>query len=290
MKKVAVITRTKDRAVLLRRALRSVERQKFRDFCWVLVNDAGDHKPVDEVAALAKRDGVEVHVIHRAESSGMEAATNAGLKASKSKYVAIHDDDDSWHPDFLERTVAFLEAEALFVGVVCHSEEVHEELKGNAVIEKSRKPMNAEIHDIHISELFYRNLFPPISLLYRREVLAHIGLYDEALPVLGDWDFNLRLILHGEIAVIEETLAHYHVRKAKHHAPNSIHSSPYLHKRYEAVIRNRLIRAGLDHGTLHPGSLMALSSFGRTTRGVRKTADAQKGWLPLPRILKKNSK
>jgi GT2 family glycosyltransferase len=146
--------------------------------------------------------------------------------------------------------------------------------------------MNAEIHDIHISELFDRNLFPPISLLYRREVLEAIGPYDEALPVLGDWDFNLRLILHGEIAVIEETLACYHTRRTKHHDPNSIHSNPYLHKRYEAVIRNRLIRAGLAHGTIHPGSLMALSSFGRSRRGVKSKLGTHTGWFGLQRFIR----
>ena len=285
MKKVAIITRTRNRALLLCRAARSVERQTLRDFSWVVVNDGGDGEEVETIVAHAKENGVDAHVVHRAASTGMEAASNAGLAASKSEYIAIHDDDDSWHPDFLLRTVAFLEADPLFVGVICHTEEVREEIKGGAIVEKSRRPMNAEIHDIHISELFYRNLFPPISLLYRREVLEAIGPYDEALPVLGDWDFNLRLILHGEIAVIEETLAYYHARRAKHHDPNSIHSNPYLHKRYEAVIRNRLIRAGLAHGTIHPGSLMALSSFGRSRRGVKSKLGTHQGWLPLARLL-----
>ena len=93
MKKVAIITRTRDRAALLRRAMRSVEKQTFRDFCWVVVNDAGEHGPVDEVVRHAKEAGIEVHTIHRAESTGMEAASNAGLQASKSQYIAIHDDD-----------------------------------------------------------------------------------------------------------------------------------------------------------------------------------------------------
>lgn len=281
MKKVAVITRTKDRQILLRRALKSVDQQGFRDFSWVIVNDAGEKKPVDEVAALAKQSGIDVHVIHRSESKGMEAATNAGIHASNSEYLSIHDDDDSWHPDFLNRMVAFLDADSLFAGVVCHSEEVTEEIKGNKVVEKSRKPMNAEIHDIHISELFYRNLFPPISLLYRREVLCQTGLYDEALPVLGDWDFNLRLILHGDIAVLEERLAFYHVRKSLNHAPNSIHSKPHLHKRYEAVIRNRLIRSGIRDSSLHPSVIMALASFGRSKRGVSITTNKEKPWIFL---------
>jgi hypothetical protein len=33
---------------------------------------------------------------------------------------------------------------------------------------------------------------------------------------------------------------------------------------------------------------MALSSFGRSKRGVRKPTESPKGWLPLPKILKKN--
>jgi glycosyltransferase involved in cell wall biosynthesis len=286
MKKVAVITRTKHRPLLLRRAARSVARQKFRDFQWVVVNDGGDPEEVEAALEPARREEVQIHTVHHRESRGMETASNAGLAASKSVYITIHDDDDTWHPAFLDRTVSFLESDPLFVGVICHTEEIREEIKGRSITEKSRRPMNAEIHDIHISELFYRNLFPPISLLYRREALQAIGAYDERLPVLGDWDFNLRLILHGEIAVIEETLAYYHVRKARQHAPNSIHDTPYLHKRYEAVIRNRLIRAALDHGTMHPGSLMALSSFGRSRRGVKKASGAEKGWLPLHRLLK----
>jgi glycosyltransferase involved in cell wall biosynthesis len=286
MPATAIITRTKDRPLLLHRAARSVARQKYRDFAWVVVNDGGDRGEVEAALEPARQHEVDLHLVHRRESTGMEAASNAGLAASKSEYIAIHDDDDTWHPAFLERTVSFLESAPLFVGVICHSEEVREEIKGRSIVERSRRPLNSEVHDIHISELFYRNLFPPISLLYRRSALEAIGAYDERLPVLGDWDFNLRLILHGEIAVIEETLAYYHVRKARHQAPNSIHDTPYLHKRYEAVIRNRLIRAALDHGTMHPGSLMALSSFGRVRRGVKKSGAADKSWLPLQRLLK----
>ena len=118
MKKVAVITRTRNRALLLRRAARSVERQTFRDFCWVVINDGGDGEEVETIVGRAQENGVDAHVVHRAASTGMEAASNAGLAASNSTYIAIHDDDDSWHPDFLLRTVTFLEADPLFVGVI----------------------------------------------------------------------------------------------------------------------------------------------------------------------------
>ena len=59
MKNVAVITRTRNRALLLRRAARSVERQTFRDFSWVVVNDGGDGeevKPVPDVLVALVED------------------------------------------------------------------------------------------------------------------------------------------------------------------------------------------------------------------------------------------
>lgn len=42
--KVAVITRTKDRGILLERAIKSVHKQTMMDFIHVIINDAGDKK------------------------------------------------------------------------------------------------------------------------------------------------------------------------------------------------------------------------------------------------------
>ncbi|WP_363323715.1 glycosyltransferase, partial [Accumulibacter sp.] len=43
---VAVITRTKDRPLLLQRALESVSGQSLTDIQWVIVNDGGEPAPV----------------------------------------------------------------------------------------------------------------------------------------------------------------------------------------------------------------------------------------------------
>jgi glycosyltransferase involved in cell wall biosynthesis len=51
----------------------------------------------------------ELRVLHHAHSKGMEAASNAGIHASTGEFVVIHDDDDSWHPDFLRETVDYLD-------------------------------------------------------------------------------------------------------------------------------------------------------------------------------------
>jgi glycosyltransferase involved in cell wall biosynthesis len=278
MKTVAVITRTKNRPLMLPRAARSVALQKFRDFEWVVINDAGKREPVDEVVRQSKEAGLEARATHRDASKGMEAAANQGVLESDSKYVAIHDDDDTWDPEFLSAMTGLLDANSHYIGAVSHTMKVDERIEGDRIKTIRKKPLNADLEQIHITELFYRNLFPPISLVYRRAALDKIGLYDESLPVLGDWDFNLRLVMEGDIAVIPRPLAFYHSRPTAKSgsAANSIHGSPNLHKQYEAIIRNHFIRNAAKSGALSPGLLMAITSSGRRPRGI-----ARNSWLKL---------
>ena len=96
MKKVAIITRTQNRPLLLKRAMESVSSQTFKDFVWVVVNDADEKENVDKIVLQAESRGIDVLILHRPESSGMEAASNHGVHNSESEYLAIHDDDDTW--------------------------------------------------------------------------------------------------------------------------------------------------------------------------------------------------
>lgn len=82
--KIAVITRTKDRPLLLARCIRTVLEQTETDWIHVIVNDGGDPAPVDAaVKRHADRYRNRVRVIHNATSAGMEAASNIGIRASE---------------------------------------------------------------------------------------------------------------------------------------------------------------------------------------------------------------
>lgn len=79
--RVAVITRTKDRPLLLRRAIRSVLDQTFKDWLLVIVNDGGDPANVSVVVdELADELGDQVLVLHHPISMGMQTAANAGAE------------------------------------------------------------------------------------------------------------------------------------------------------------------------------------------------------------------
>ncbi|BBK43974.1 hypothetical protein STVA_39940 [Allostella vacuolata] len=260
---VAVITRTKDRAVLLRRAIESVLSQGVADWVHVIVNDGGDPAPVDAlVAGFRDRYAGRLQVIHNPRSLGMEAASNVGLRATDSRYVVIHDDDDSWEPDFLAATVAFLDSQGdgRVAGVITHSVRIDERIAGNQVEIERRQPYNDWVRSITLFRMAGGNMFPPISFLFRRDMLERVGYYREDLPVLGDWEFNLRFLARHDIGVLPRPLALYHHRPSNTDPAyaNSIFGAQDKHALYDALIRNELMRQDLDSGRLGLGTLVNL--------------------------------
>ena len=255
--RVAIITRTLSRPLTLRRAMASVLSQSYRDWCWVVVNDGGASGPVDYIAAAASDQAVSVKVIHHAESAGMEAASNAGIAACRSEYIVIHDDDDTWEPEFLSQMVDFLDARELFAGVVCHTTQIDEEIADGAIRELERSDYNSYLENVQIGDMVRRNQFPPISFLFRRAAHDAVGPFDETLPVLGDWDFALRMLMSYDIGVLPSALANYHLRPASD-APddaygNTLYSGIDTHVVYDAVVRNKALRQDLASGKLGLG-------------------------------------
>ncbi len=245
--RVAVIVRTKNRPLLLARALDSVLSQTYRDFTIVVVNDAGDVAPVQEqIDAVADRADGRILLVDNAVSRGREAAMNIGLAASSSTYVVIHDDDDAWAPTFLERTASHLD-ETGRQAVGTRSEVVYERIVGDQIITEGRELLATDKSEITLLDTLVRNYTPTNSLLYRREIHELIGDYDESLPVLADWDFMLRLLRVHEVDFIDgEPLAFWHRRPdAVGDEGNSVHAGRSEHAHWDAFIRDRYLRADL---------------------------------------------
>lgn len=245
---VGIILRTKDRPACLPRALASIKNQTFTDWHLVIVNDGGNATVVTTALAPFKDAfGKRLTVINHDKSHGRGPAVNVGIKACATEFIVLHDDDDSWHPDFLQETVAFLrnEANTDCGGVICQTTQVIEEIKGNQLIEKQRNDYISHQNPyprISLYRLLMQNTYAPISFLFRRSVVDEIGYFND-LPVLEDWDFNIRTILSFEIGVLFKHLAFYHHRLNQDAAyANSIIAESALCLQYETLIRNNSLR------------------------------------------------
>jgi glycosyltransferase involved in cell wall biosynthesis len=268
MPAVSVVTRTKNRPLLLQRALDSVGQQRFTDWEHLIVNDGGDPSPVDRLAAGEPRR----RTIHNPRSYGMEAASNVALRQARGRYVVVHDDDDSWDPAFLEATVALLDQAAPSVGgVITGTVKVRERIEGDRVIRIDETPINEWLEQVTLRRVAVDNPFQTIAFLYRRAILDQIGYYREDLPVAGDWEFNLRFCRLYEIAVIRRPLARYHLREGVNTVnSNSVLTGELAH--WEARLRNKLLRRDLAAGQPGLGFMVNVSPVLDQLLGRRETA------------------
>ncbi len=260
---VAVITRTKNRTLLLERCVKTVLAQTSTDWVHVIVNDGGNPKAVDALLEpyRGRYDG-RLTVIHNEQSRGMEAASNIGIRASQSRYLVILDDDDTWNPTFLEVMVRELSAETWpdTRGIFCHTEIILEEIRGNQVQEIGRQDFNGWLKSIDLLRLLAWNRFTPVCFLFERSALDEVGMFDESLPVIGDWEFNIRFLAKFEIVVYPEYLAFWHQRpKAGAGIGNSVFAESDLHQIYRTRVVNKWLRQSLRNGTTDFGNLFAMA-------------------------------
>lgn len=248
---VAVVTRTKNRPLLFKRAALSVARQTWENYQWVVVNDGGDAAPVREIILNSGVDPTRITLVNNPSSVGMEAASNMGVRAVDTEFVVIHDDDDQWEPEFLRESVEFLQspraAAADFEGVLSRAWRVSEQIKGNEVIIHDSEPFMPWVSEVSMAQMAVGNFFAPISFLYRRWVYDKVGGYDERLPVLGDWRFNLDFLMQANIGFMDKYLSHYHHRDKGDSGRDGVYSNSVLggqnlHHQYSAYVINGLLR------------------------------------------------
>ena len=250
---VAVLVRTKDRPRFLRRALANIAEQTFTDYTVCVINDGGDEPATRAIlqasplAHLLEGDAPRLMLLTTG-GGNMEAASNAGLAATDSEFVAIHDDDDLWAPEFLERTVGALRAsDALICSTRVVERYERETPEGEFEVYEERI-FHDGLPGFGLQFLYRTNRAVPIGILYRRRLHELVGFYDESLPVVGDWEFNLRAAAVTEVLLVDEPLAYWSLRPEADGADANSVQRQAEHARFDASVRARAIRDDLQSG------------------------------------------
>ncbi len=88
-----------NRSHSLRRAISSVQRQTWKDFELIVVDDASS----ENLAAVVEAFGTfSIKFLRLSRNVGGGAARNCGVNASHGSYIAFLDSDDEWHEKKLE--------------------------------------------------------------------------------------------------------------------------------------------------------------------------------------------
>jgi len=203
---VSVIVRTMNRPFFLEECLSSLCAQTFKDFEVVVINDGG--VTIDNIIEKYSR---RIHIQYKQHPSnkGRSAALNTGLKSARGKYVAYLDDDDRIFADHLEILVNEIETGEFRV-VYSNSFEVRQEPVNDAYKTVGKRVVYSVDYDRDL--LRKTNYIPILNLMHHRDCVDRVGLFDENLTVLEDWDYWIRLSEHYDFKHIPRVTAEYRMR------------------------------------------------------------------------------
>ena len=131
-----------------------------------------------------------IRYLEHATNYGQVAAKNTGLRAAHGQIICYLDDDDVFRPNHLATAVQDM-AGTNIPFVYTDAEYILEELKDGKRHELGRaRPFEKVEHTK--DRLLVQNYIPINTWAHRRECLKTVGLFDESLPSLEDWELLLR--------------------------------------------------------------------------------------------------
>lgn len=88
-------------------SIQSVCNQTFNDWELLIVDDASNDKTADVIGRFLDLDN-RIHFGKKQTHTGIAATRNQAIGMAKGQYLAFLDADDVWHPDKLEKQLAFM--------------------------------------------------------------------------------------------------------------------------------------------------------------------------------------
>lgn len=200
---VSIIMPCYNAAAHLARSVGSVQAQTFDDWELVAIDDGSGDDTAARLAAMAA-DDPRIRVFTQ-PNGGVSRARNRGLSEARGRCIAFLDADDDWHPDFLARMTAALQAQPDAVLAYCGWQNIG--LSGGRA--QPFVPPDYETPDKR-EKLFAGCRWPIHATLTRREAVTAAGGFDTALKNAEDYAMWLRIAGRAPITRVAEVLAFYH--------------------------------------------------------------------------------
>ena len=178
-------------------SIRSILGQTFKDFEFVILDDASTDGSTAALQEWAEKDA-RIR-LHRSERKlGLSVGSNFVVRLARTPLVARMDADDVSHPERLMRlwNVMQSQPDVALVGALCDGIDS----KGRRIRPRDRW------------RLVRRSEFPPFphgSVMFRRAVFEEFGGYNEEYTSAEDQELFLRIARSKRVVVLPDVLYHY---------------------------------------------------------------------------------
>ena len=193
--KISVVIPTFNRISLVARAINSVLKQSLNPYEIIVVDDGSD----DGTSEMIQYKYKSIKLIQQ-QNNGVSAARNKGIKHAKGDWIGLLDSDDEWTEKKLENQVDRLIKTPEYD--FCHTNEIW--IRNGVRVNQRKK------HEKYGGYIFDKCLdicrISPSSVLFRKNILDHVGWFDDQLPVCEDYDLWLRITAEYRILFIDDPL------------------------------------------------------------------------------------
>ncbi len=195
---VSVIIPAFNRAAMLREAVQSVLAQTQAAFELIVIDDGSSDDTPAMLDSLCRR-----HSNLRFESishRGVAAARNRGIARAQAPFIAFLDSDDLWHREKLTRQLNFMQGSPSLWISQC--QEIW--IRGGRRVNPGRRHVKRG-GDLFIESL-RTCLVSASAVIMRTALFRTLGGFDESMLAAEDYDLWLRIMLEGEVGLLDECL------------------------------------------------------------------------------------
>ena len=162
---------------LLKRALRSLDSQTYKDFSVIIVLN-GCYTDYETIKYSVEDLDLNLKIswiMITGKASGA-IARNTGIKKSKAKYIAQLDADDQYHPDKLKKQIEFFEKNEKysFVGTLAADWHGPKDIRDSCF-----KPGEYQEHQTIAQALCSQNVMCHGSIMFKRKDFLSLDGYNE---------------------------------------------------------------------------------------------------------------
>lgn len=200
---VSVIVPCYNQANFLPESLKSIQNQNYPDWEAVVVDDGS----TDNTAETAREFQAHDHRIRYLYqmNKGLAGARNTGIRSAQADIIALLDSDDLWEPGFLEIMLSKLKAHPQAAAVYCGIQFIDE--TGRQVGQPNVTiSLPADFHKKLVNE---GNWLAAHSVVFRKALASEVGLFDESLQALEDWDLWIRMSARHPFIGVPQALVKY---------------------------------------------------------------------------------
>jgi glycosyltransferase involved in cell wall biosynthesis len=188
----------------LDRSVRSLLSQSFSDWELVAVDDCSTDGSYESLCCYAASD-LRVRPLQLATNSGPSAARNLALRHCRGQMIAYLDCDDEYYPDYLNWVYRCRSKADVLVFA-------YDAIDDDGVFLRPGEVCTWDPAMVR-SILLHRNVACPLGVAHRRDLLDKVGLFDETISILEDWDLWRRFALRGaEFVYLPIKSGLYHIR------------------------------------------------------------------------------